>query len=72
MRTELQPEAAPEAATPVPSPCVSLCQMDAGSGLCQGCLRTLAEIVQWSGASDDLKRTIWAEIRRREQSLPFD
>lgn len=72
MRTEPQPEAAPEAATPVPSPCVSLCQMDAGSGLCQGCLRTLAEIVQWSGASDDAKRTIWAEIRRREQSLPFD
>jgi hypothetical protein len=26
---------------PVPSPCVSLCQIDQGSQLCQGCLRTL-------------------------------
>lgn len=63
---------APEPATPPPSPCVSLCQMDAGSGLCKGCLRTLAEIVQWSGAGDDFKRAVWAEIRRREQSVRFD
>ena len=58
---------APELALPVPSPCVNLCTMDPDTGLCRGCLRTIAEIVQWSQADDDFKRTVWAEIKRREQ-----
>ena len=33
---------------PVPSPCISVCRMDAASGLCEGCLRTLDEIAAWS------------------------
>ncbi len=36
---------------PVPSPCQSICSMDAKDGLCLGCLRTLQEIAQWSQAS---------------------
>jgi predicted Fe-S protein YdhL (DUF1289 family) len=63
---------APESATPVPSPCVSLCKMDPETGLCQGCLRSLDEIVAWAGADDDFKRTVWAQIRRREQLIKFD
>ena len=31
----------------VPSPCVNVCQMDPQTGLCRGCLRTLAEIADW-------------------------
>jgi predicted Fe-S protein YdhL (DUF1289 family) len=31
----------------VPSPCVNVCQMDAQTGLCRGCLRTLDEIAGW-------------------------
>ena len=31
----------------LPSPCISVCRMDPASGLCQGCLRTIDEIVAW-------------------------
>ena len=63
---------APELATPVPSPCVSLCKMDPETGLCQGCLRSLDEIVAWASADDDFKRAVWAQIRRRQQLIQFD
>ena len=63
---------APELATSVPSPCVSLCKMDPETGLCQGCLRSLDEIVAWSSADDDFKRVVWAQIRRRQQLIQFD
>lgn len=59
-------------AGPVPSPCVSLCQIDAASQLCKGCLRTLDEIVAWGSAGDDVKRAVWAEIHKREQLIDFD
>jgi predicted Fe-S protein YdhL (DUF1289 family) len=62
---------APELQTPVPSPCISLCEMDEKTGLCRGCLRTIDEIVAWGGASDDVKRAVWVEIRRREADLDF-
>jgi predicted Fe-S protein YdhL (DUF1289 family) len=66
------PADAAELATPVPSPCVSLCKMDAERLYCMGCLRTIEEIIGWSKADDDTKRGIWAEIRRREQTVRFD
>lgn len=50
---------------PLPSPCVNICTMDAASGLCQGCRRTIAEIIAWSSASENDKRAIWREIQRR-------
>jgi predicted Fe-S protein YdhL (DUF1289 family) len=58
----------PEQQTPVPSPCINVCEM-APDGLCRGCLRTIDEIVAWGSAGDDDKRAVWAEIRRREQRL---
>ena len=59
----------PELQTPVPSPCINVCEMDQQSGLCRGCLRTIDEIVAWGSASDEAKRAVWAEIRRREARL---
>ena len=38
-------------------------------GLCNGCLRTIDEIVQWGAASDEFKRGVWTEIARRQQAL---
>ena len=49
----------------VPSPCVSVCVMDADSGLCKGCWRTLDEIAAWSTLPDAGKRTVWARIAQR-------
>jgi hypothetical protein len=61
----------PELQTPVPSPCISLCDMDPQTGLCRGCLRTIDEIIAWGSASDADKRAVWQEIRRREADLDF-
>jgi hypothetical protein len=61
----------PEQQTPVPSPCINVCRMVPETGLCEGCLRTIDEIVAWGAASDDYKRAVWAEIRRREAQI-FD
>ena len=61
----------PEQQTPVPSPCINVCKMSPVTGLCEGCLRTIDEIVAWSRADDAYKRAVWAEIRRREEHI-FD
>ncbi|MES2743171.1 MAG: DUF1289 domain-containing protein [Pseudomonadota bacterium] len=53
----------------VPSPCIGLCTMDRGSGLCQGCLRTIDEIVAWRQADDAYKLAVWAEIGRRDPAI---
>lgn len=50
---------------PLPSPCINVCKMDEASGLCQGCRRTIAEIIAWSKASEADKRALWREIQRR-------
>lgn len=63
---------APESVSPVPSPCVSLCKMDRERRYCQGCLRTIDEIVRWRESDDDFRRAVLADIRRRESELPFD
>ncbi len=49
----------------VPSPCVSICNMDTGSGLCEGCFRTIDEIRVWSSSDDVAKKQIWALIHQR-------
>jgi uncharacterized protein len=49
----------------VPSPCISVCRVDAGSGLCDGCMRTLGEISAWSRLDRDAKRAVWRTIEQR-------
>jgi len=49
----------------VPSPCISVCRMDAVTGLCEGCFRTLDEIAAWGMASDEERRAIWATLVQR-------
>ena len=51
--------------TPIPSPCVSLCKMNQDTELCEGCWRTLDEIMLWGTASDAAKREIWHKIALR-------
>lgn len=47
------------------SPCINICQMNAASGLCEGCLRTIDEIAAWSTLDDDAKRAVWDAIDAR-------
>ena len=50
------------------SPCINVCQLDARTGLCRGCYRTLDEISVWSEASDNDKRLILESVvKRREE-----
>lgn len=55
-------------AGPLPSPCIGVCEMDARSGLCVGCTRTIAEIAEWGMAPEAQRRAIWVEIQRRRAS----
>ncbi len=50
----------------VPTPCINVCRMNPQTRLCDGCQRTIDEIMQWSTASDDTKRAVWQKIKRRE------
>lgn len=49
----------------VPSPCVSVCRMDTGSGLCDGCFRTIDEIRDWGRSDDTAKQVMWGHITER-------
>jgi predicted Fe-S protein YdhL (DUF1289 family) len=53
------------AGAPVPSPCVNVCRIDADSGLCLGCLRTIDEIAAWSQMADPDKRAVWLALDER-------
>ena len=53
----------------VASPCIDVCRMDAQSGLCEGCLRTVDEIAGWAAAPDEKKRLILAAVAQRRARL---
>jgi uncharacterized protein len=64
----LAQRAAEVAGTPgddVPSPCVSVCRMDAERVLCIGCLRTIPEIAGWSRSDAASRRSVWHAIEVR-------
>jgi predicted Fe-S protein YdhL (DUF1289 family) len=51
----------------VASPCINVCRMNPDTGLCDGCLRTLAEIAAWSAMSAEEKRAVLARLPSRRQ-----
>jgi len=60
------------ASEPVASPCINVCRMDAASGLCVGCWRTIDEIAAWSRMDDEGKRAVWQAIALRRQAARQD
>ena len=56
----------------VSSPCTSVCRMDARTGWCEGCARTLGEIADWSVLDDEQKRAVWLELPPRQALLRAD
>ena len=54
--------------SPVPSPCIRHCCLDAND-TCLGCFRTVAEIAAWSCSTDSARRTILARAAQRKQHL---
>jgi uncharacterized protein len=51
----------------VPSPCVSICELDVARSRCKGCYRSLQEIAAWGGLSDADKRAVWEQIEERQR-----
>jgi predicted Fe-S protein YdhL (DUF1289 family) len=52
----------------VASPCVNVCRMDAKSGYCEGCRRSLEEIASWSAYGPAEKRAVLAQLPARKQT----
>jgi predicted Fe-S protein YdhL (DUF1289 family) len=50
---------------PIVSPCVLVCTMDAASGLCLGCRRSLEEIARWARLSEAERDRVMAELPSR-------
>lgn len=55
----------PTTAAPMDTPCTKICTLDARTGLCMGCGRTVDEIAAWSRMSDGERRRIMDELRAR-------
>jgi len=58
-------------ASAVPSPCTSVCKMNERTGWCEGCFRSIDEIIAWGTMADEGKRRIWALLpERRVRAVP--
>jgi predicted Fe-S protein YdhL (DUF1289 family) len=51
--------------TSMQTPCVKVCTLDARSGLCLGCGRTLDQIARWASMSEAERTRIMAELAQR-------
>ena len=69
VRAKKQVTQAGAAEGPVLSPCIGVCAMDADSGFCLGCLRTIDEIAAWSRASEATRRAIHAALPPRRAQI---
>jgi uncharacterized protein len=49
----------------ISSPCIKVCVIDAASGLCSGCGRTLDEIARWGGLSEAERLAIMRGLGER-------
>jgi predicted Fe-S protein YdhL (DUF1289 family) len=56
----------------VSSPCIGVCTMDASTGWCEGCLRTIEEIAGWSMFDDGEKRAVWDALALRHAQCTAD
>jgi len=54
----------------IPSPCISVCRMNADGSLCEGCYRTIPEIRAWAQADSAQRLAIWARLAQRA-GMPF-
>lgn len=56
-----------EQATSIASPCIGVCSLDAGTGWCEGCFRTIDEIAAWGALDERARRQIWRSLRARRR-----
>jgi len=51
--------------TPIETPCVKICTLDARAGLCLGCGRTIHEITHWTRMNASERAGVMAELPDR-------
>jgi predicted Fe-S protein YdhL (DUF1289 family) len=49
------------------SPCTGVCRLNAASGWCIGCARTIDEIAAWPSLSAEARRAVLARLPGRRQ-----
>ena len=49
----------------IESPCIKICTLEARSGRCLGCGRTVEEIARWSSMNDAERARVMAELPAR-------
>jgi predicted Fe-S protein YdhL (DUF1289 family) len=49
------------------TPCINVCVIEAETGLCAGCGRSLDEIARWSTMSGEERRRIMAGLAERRR-----
>ena len=49
----------------LPSPCISICQIDPKTGNCLGCYRSRQEIARWPAMSTDEQAKLLQELKQR-------
>ena len=52
----------------LPSPCISICQINPISGECSGCHRTRSEIASWPRMTLDEQAQLLAQLRKRREA----
>lgn len=52
----------------IESPCINLCEIDAASGLCLGCARTLDEIATWGSGTPEWRAAVMAALPARREA----
>ena len=53
----------------VASPCVQVCELDADTGWCRGCQRSIEEIAAWGALDDAQKREVWQCLPARREAM---
>jgi len=51
------------------SPCVGVCVLDEGEGLCVGCGRTIAEIGNWLKFDDAERAAVFTQLESRLEKM---
>ena len=51
------------------SPCIKVCEMDTGTGLCRGCGRTLEEIARWGSMGQRERERIMQALAERMRAV---
>jgi hypothetical protein len=53
----------------IESPCVKVCAIDATTGWCLGCGRSMAEIASWSTLEPERRRAVMGELAARKAQI---